>query len=59
LKISHEVSKAYRQLVRIINRLAVIGISSREKKSIYAEIPGIWSKLKQKIFKHVGCRRNK
>jgi len=41
LKISHEVSKAYRHYLRIINRLAVIKISSREKNSDFDEKSGI------------------
>jgi hypothetical protein len=38
IEIPHEVSKAYRQKIQIINRLAVIVISSREKKSISSKI---------------------
>jgi hypothetical protein len=41
IKISHEVSQAYRQLFRIINRLAVNRANSREKKYVYGSITGI------------------
>jgi len=43
IEILHEVSKAYRHNLQIINRLAVKGISSKQKKSPTSEIFDGWA----------------
>jgi len=49
LKISHEVSKAYRQIYRIINRLAVMVRITRKKKAPTTGFPAVGAFFINKI----------